>query len=749
MFTDKRLRILAPLVIASLAFAAGRAWAQTAAPPEASAPAPAADTEPAPGETTKPAEEITVADKDLAGLWADFFHYITVAQPDAARSYGQAILNKQPKPEDVYLLSVKMANTQKRLNDAADKTPALKPIVQKIQALIEQGYQGEKSNPEIIARTIDQLGGGLRQYENAVDRLVRSGEFALPQLIQKLSSDKTPNEIKQRILNVLVRMGKEGVNGLCAALGSNDAEIQEQLAGVLAKIGYKQAAPYLKELAMRKGLLDRTRAAAIAALTQLAGPEAAAKSVSQLAFDYAQRFYNHEQSLMPDPRLSQANVWFWQEGLGLVFKPVPKEIFPDLYAMRLCRMALENESKFDAAMGLWLAADIRREASLPAGSVDPTAPKDMPAAKFFALASPPEILQDVLARGLKDKDSAVAAGAIEALVRTQGAKSLVQPVAGGAQPLVEAMTFSNRIIRFQAAIALANATPSRPFNGSDLVLTVLNEALRLNSKKVALLAAADEKVRNEMKDALRAAGYEVVDVAEAGKALAAAKQAGTIDLAVLDAEAVGEVLPAMRKDPAMISVPGVVLTDEPKVREKYRTESLLEFMPAGGKLPDVLGKLLGKGTAGEALPAEQSAAWILRVCEAARLLALTNNTVYDLVRLRPALIENLGSANAEVQVAAAKALAAISAPEAQQAIAGMAIKQDVEEKLRIDMLNVLTESIRRFGNQINEPQVQSLYALVSGTSSQTVREAAAQAWGSLNLPSEKSKALILQFAPKS
>lgn len=750
MFMHKRLWIVAPLVIASLTLvAACVVYAQDAAP----APAPASEPASAPAETaTGPAEtssapaEIEVSDKDLAGLWSDFIHYITLARTDVARSYGQAILKKQPKPQDVYALSMKTPNAQKRLSDAAAQSPELKKIVESIRALIEQGYQAERGNPEQIVKTIQDLGGGLRAYENAAQRLVVSGEFALPQLVQKLGAANTPGELKQRIVNVLVRMGKDAVNGLNASLSTDNDEMQVQLSGVLAKIGYKQAVPYLKELSIRKGVTDSTRAKVCDALATLIGRPAAAKSLAELSYEYAQRYYNHEQSLMPDARMSNANVWYWQEGLGLTYKPVPAVLFPDIYAMRLAKMALENESKFDQAMALWLAANFRREANLQ-GFKDPTVPENMPSARFFALASPPEILQDVLSRGLKTQDSVVAAGAIEALVRTQGAKSLVQPVAGGAQPLVEAMSFPSKQIRYQAAIALANAMPDKAFNGSDLVLTVLNDALRMNTQKVAILVTADEKTRNETKDALRAANFDVVDVSEAGKAIAVAKPLPGVDLVVVEPAAAADVVPAMRRECGLVSVPVIVTGDDEKARNQLKGDALVSYLGGKAKLQDVLEKIFGK--AGETQPAEQGTTWAIRVAETARMLALTNNCVYNLVRLRPALIANLNSSSAEVQTASARALAAMSSPEAQQAVANLALKQDLDEKLRVEMLNILTESVRKFGNQLAEQQVNSVYTLVSSNASAAVREAAAQAWGSLNLPSEKSKALILQFAPKS
>ena len=128
MFTDKRLRFLAALATASLVFVvASMAWAQVAPPASAPAEAPASESA-----ATGPAPTVSV--ESLAGRWGEFFHYILLGQADAARSYGEAMIDMSPKPEEVYQLSVGAPNTQKNLDRAITLSPALKPVVEKLRA---------------------------------------------------------------------------------------------------------------------------------------------------------------------------------------------------------------------------------------------------------------------------------------------------------------------------------------------------------------------------------------------------------------------------------------------------------------------------------------------------------------------------------------------------------------------------------------------------------------------------------------
>lgn len=735
MFTNKRV-LTAPLLAVVVVLVA--AWTVSAqeAPP-APTPAPA-DTTPAATEaTSEPAVEI--GDKDLPELWKDMLHYVRLARPDIATSYGQAILKKAPKPADLYNLTIQNRDSLVTLDRGAKASEALKKVVAELRAKIEEGYKGERANPEMIARSIDALGGEMQAYQNAANRLVISGEFAMPQLVQKLAAKDTPAELKRRIQNVLVKIGKDAVNALSAALESNDPELQDQVANTLGKIGYRQSAPYLKELIGRKGVIDRVRKTAETALSAVVGREGAAKSVSVLAFEWAQNFDRGDESLQPDPRSSTAIVWFWRND-RLEPVNVPREIFLDIYAMRLAKMALQFDPGMKQAMSLWLAANIEREAELPAGAKDATLPEGTPSAKFFALASPPEILQDVLRRGLKEKNAHLAQAAIEALVKTQGAKSLLDPSAGR-QPLVEALSYPDRSVRYLAAISLAKSLPDQKFTDSDVVVSVLNEALHLSGKKTALLVAADESQRNALKEALRAAGMDVNDQPDAGKALAAAKSVAGIDVIVVAGKAANDIVPTMRRDPALVGLLAIVVTQDEAFAAQFKGDASTTVIGAADKLADALAK--SSKAAGEPLAGEQMNLWAIRAADAAKVLALTNNNVFDLNRLRPALIEALKSPAAEVQLAAAGALAQMSAAQAQQAVADLALKPELAEKTKVEALNTLTESIRKSGNQLSEAQVNALFSLVSAKGSQALREAAAQAFGALNLPSAKSRQLIL------
>lgn len=124
-------------------------------------------------------------------------------------------------------------------------------------------------------------------------------------------------------------------------------------------------------------------------------------------------------------------------------------------------------------------------------------------ALVYATTAGPEYLHQALARAVKDKNAYVALGAIEALATTAGEKSLLYRL-GVEQPLVQALSFNDRAVRYSAAIAIASAGPKEKFPERSLVVKNLAEALGQDTKDVA---ESPDKWNTEIADsyALRAA----------------------------------------------------------------------------------------------------------------------------------------------------------------------------------------------------------------------------------------------------
>ena len=133
-----------------------------------------------------------------------------------------------------------------------------------------------------------------------------------------------------------------------------------------------------------------------------------------------------------------------------------------------------------------------------------------------------------------------------------------------------------------------------------------------------------------------------------------------------------------------------------------------------------------------------------RAVQAMYKLALSRNRVVNLSLAQSALITVTERTAPAMQVAAAQVLAYVGSPEAQRAIAAMAMNEMNDKAVRLSGFASLALSAKLNANLLLSEQIDALYQLVSSTEAEAdLRAGAAGAFGALNLPSEKVKTLIL------
>ncbi|MHC4982570.1 MAG: HEAT repeat domain-containing protein [Planctomycetota bacterium] len=686
----------------------------------------------------------------LEALWRDMIHYIRIAQVDAARSTVEAILEMEVDPPRLFQLSVETPQTMTVLTRASRMSPEMKKAVDQLRERIKAGYRADVTDPERIKRSIDMLVKGLEGLKVGGNNLRFHGEYAVAQLRQTLMDPNTTNELRTRVTSVLPRLGKDAVRPLSVALQTEDSKLRKIITESLGHIGYPHALPRLKELADREDVEEATRKALVSALRACGGKGIENLSTAMLYYQLAEKYYYRAESLLPDSRFEKANVWFWRERLGLLATQVPREIFCDHYTMRMSRLALMHDPNFHAAVSLWISADLNREANLPAGQSDPLRPARQPPPKFYALASSPRYLLDVVERALKDYNTPVAMGAIRALVRTAGSKSLLGHAGSGARPLVEAMSYPDREVRFYAAVSLARSLPGEPFEGSGRVMAVLNSALRQRGRKVAMLICADLTQRNKLKGILREEGYVVIDAGDAKHAIAAATRVSGVDVTVLgpkpDAPPVVE---AVRRMPIYARMPFVLVQKTQAVRlladrdkSVWMVDPALEDEELTKELKEAVAAGIKRGV-GRALTDVEATNWSVTAAKAIRRLGETGNKVINISLAEKVLVTSLDDTRQPVQIAAARALAVMDTSRAQRSIANLAINPEADTALRLAIFGALGESVRRFGNQLLGAHVKGIIETVTNEDEDmSLREAAAELLGSLNLPSRDVIPLI-------
>lgn len=588
-----------------------------------------------------PDATVAVADTQpaLADSWNDFLHYVKIGRFDLAKGYGQAILQNKPNPAELFLLV--QANPQgydlaMKFAEAAPD-PELAQLTGQLLGVIDQGRYLQRTEPRLIVDEIRRLTSTPRGKLAAIRRLKDAGEYAVPFLLDAMAQviqDPSTGPRLSDMIEALPQIGRPAIRPLVAALQTDNARVKAEILRALGAIGYPQSLPYLKYVAEKAPSAD-LKELAMASMRQI-DPQAVNTPAAALFYQLGERYYYHEESLAPTSGATFGNLWFWDAQAGRLQRvQVNLACFHEFMSMRCCEWSLRADEQFGSSIGLWLAAFFKAECT---GVPMPEYFGENHAkALVYATTAGPEYLHQALARAVNDRNAAVALGAVEALATTAGEKSLMYTL-GPAQPLLQALIFPDRAVRYSAAIAIAIAGPRQQFTESRTVVQNLAEAL-----------------------------------AQAGQ-----------------------------PTPAQ---------------------------------------------AGQAWTPEQADAYSLRSAQALLELASSRNPVIDLSQAQAALVGATRDTRPEIRVLAGQILAYVGSPDAQRAIAAIAMDAANDTNVRTSAFGSLVGSAKVNGNLLPDGVVSEIYQLIgSPQADPALRAAGAAAYGALNLPSQKVKDLILDQA---
>jgi hypothetical protein len=128
-------------------------------------------------------------------------------------------------------------------------------------------------------------------------------------------------------------------------------------------------------------------------------------------------------------------------------------------------------------------------------------------------------------------------------------------------------------------------------------------------------------------------------------------------------------------------------------------------------------------------------------------VAQTRNRAINLSLALDILINATNDNRTEIQMLVGQILAYLNSPDAQRAIAAMALNTGNTLEVRISAFESLATSAKLNANMLIDQMLDGIYALISSDDTDAaLRSAAAAAYGALNLPSRKVKDLILDQA---
>lgn len=745
----------------------GAALAQddAAETPAADAPAePAA--EPAADDTTatKAPEEVVGAmglpaeqvPAELQTNFQDMVHYYRIARFDLATDFAGLVLAANPEPTQLLMLAEHKTVGISLLDEmTASDVDDLREAAKKVLTIVLQGVEIKKKDSGRIMAQLERLGKNPRAYELALRELKYSGEYVVPYALGFLA-DESKAELHDDIKLALVAIDRPVVYPLIIGLQTPDEPVKLTVIELLSKLGYKMALPALKALVEASGTSDPVREAAKAAIANIGGSDALAVSARTLYYDLAESLYYDKLTVVTDPRRPTTDVWHWVTGSGLNYRPVPTKAVNEVMAAHAAEAGLRAEPSAPELVALWISVEMQLKDDLRSVGADknPWAPATVPTTEFFALSAGQQYLFDVLDRALKDDRVMVALQAIRALedVANQGYLGAAAGAAGS--PLVRALSYPDRLVRFGAALAIVAVEPKQDFIGSGNVVPVLAEAVNLESGQGVLIIDATLDNLNRLKGEFRAAGWNVADATNGNDGISKARGMARIDGILLAANVDNvpytEVIAQLRTDFATAMVPIILLSGEAervpfsfiKQNQKY-----VDQIPADAAMGAIVAKIqvLQNEAGSVALSPDISKQISLRAARELAFIA-TADLAFTAEAARGALMNAAAGKNEDLAEVAMDALVQMPDQEVQQHLAGIALAEGASARIQIAALSAVAKIARHIGNQLQTASVTALTARIGTETDNKIRDAIGKVLGALDLDPELASKFILEHA---
>jgi len=414
-------------------------------------------------------------------------------------------------------------------------------------------------------------------------------------------------------------------------------------------------------------------------------------------------------------------------------------------AMRECRHAMELGTAQGDALSLYLSANTRLEVDMPAGATITVFEANRPSSDYFNASAGPQYLNAVLTRNLADHNAPVSLKVIKSLAQIVGPSS--QGAGATIDPLVQAMSYPDRLVRFEAAFALATGLPTKSFAGHEQVAQLLVEAVsQTGSTNVLVIAPAEElsRLSTQLKP------LNVVGGATAQKALAEAAALPGVDVIIaMDKAGEAEIdqLYKISGENIRLQRAAKVVVTATRASTWYQKASADPLSVAttdsdAANLQKSIAEARQKA-GGLAMDEKAAGDYSLRAATLLQRIAEGRVQAYDLTALQPQLLSELNDARPEIVKLISDTVAYVDGPSVQSSLAVRALDEKTPDDLKVACFKGLAKNAKLYGNRLGQ-QVTDLQKAVESAQNLEVRTAAAEAHGALNLSSDQIKTLIIK-----
>ncbi|MHC5079774.1 MAG: HEAT repeat domain-containing protein [Planctomycetota bacterium] len=491
-----------------------------------------------------------------------------------------------------------------------------------------------KSNPELIKEIIDDLmSDDMRRYEWALQRLAfEVGEYAAQELTKMLGNEVDAKS-RERAVIALSRMGSQVALPVIECLNSKNIRQKQGAIIVLGNLGDLRAVADLKRLYEDPKEPPEVKDIASAALRNLARREPGnLRPAREYYYNKALLYFQNHPAIIKNYDRNWL-YWKWnEEKQEIQREKVPQWLYNFRLAEEACYDALDIDYTYTNIWPVLCLVNLAEYTESVLHLQDaPDAVKDKVkqiADVTFAgwvggLMGGVQALYDALDIALYSHDAPVAVSVIHALKETANEWGIPKPGAAppprpgastgksgkagprprtpghpllgpagvpGAKlgsrrawPLIEALTYPDKRVRYAAAVALVHIHNRSPllrrnkFMGQDRVIEVLIEALGESGARAILVGSPDVETRNNVVGELVNLGYFAFGAENPTQAFKRALRFPSEDLIILDMDLANEliihaaagdverketIIDAIRADYRTKDVPILILCDE-------------------------------------------------------------------------------------------------------------------------------------------------------------------------------------------
>jgi HEAT repeat protein len=519
--------------------------------------------------------------------------------------------------------------------DIMRSDPELRYILIRILAALEEAPKIKEPSKTVITKALDDLrSNDVRTKFLAVNEVVTHiGQYVIPYCVRYLA-DRQDDDYRVEVIAMLCRMRRDATLPVICILDSSDSFLRQNSCGILANLADLRALGALKDRYEDPNEDEHVREAAKEALENLlvtfnemrrAEGGAELKSINELGpakslyWGLALKYYYDDIAFVTNS-YEDWLYWYWYEDeqdidKKLKFHKVMRIEYNERLAEENCFRALNLDKDYadgwslllrvyyqelnEVQSALEMALELRAKGEVSEDTANAFAKAREINEKCHTIcyAGGEVLLLKALAEALAERNSLVAVSCIEALRDMKvGAERLPllispQPVSSErtstlppppppdptkavGYPLVNALDFPDKRVRYAAAEALVFINPTEQFFGAEKVIPTLQDAVTESAVRVVLIIASDQIVANRIASRVASIGCMPVVEKKGRDGLNRARMFPPQDAIVVSTELPDmkafEIIDALRDDMRTKEVPIIVMTPEPRLREVQR-----------------------------------------------------------------------------------------------------------------------------------------------------------------------------------